>query len=53
MRMPNRRADFIQLERSQAAIRRANGFLRADVDPPDATSDQAGVPLPRRDYLIL
>ena len=36
------------------AIRHASGFLtELTLDPPDATSDQAGVPLLDEDYLIL
>src|ERR1700691_1754378 len=49
-----RRAEFIQLE--QIASRdpsRARFPTALTLDPPDATSDQAGVPLLDEDYLIL
>jgi DNA helicase-2/ATP-dependent DNA helicase PcrA len=49
-----RRADLIQLEQIAAGYRSREHFLTdLTLDPPDATSDQAGVPLLDEDYLIL
>ena len=49
-----RRADFIQLEQIAAGYPSRERFLtELTLDPPDATSDQAGVPLLDEDYLIL
>jgi DNA helicase-2/ATP-dependent DNA helicase PcrA len=49
-----RRADLLQLEQIAAGYPSAGAFLTdLTLDPPDATSDQAGVPLKDEDYLIL
>ena len=49
-----RRADLMQLEQIAARISVARRFLtELTLDPPDATSDEAGVPLLDEDYLIL
>ncbi|MGB8622108.1 MAG: ATP-dependent helicase [Paracoccaceae bacterium] len=49
-----RRADLLQLEQIAAGYTSAEAFLtELTLDPPDATSDQAGVPLKDEDYLIL
>jgi DNA helicase-2/ATP-dependent DNA helicase PcrA len=49
-----RRADLIQLEQIASGYASRERFLtELTLDPPDATSDQAGVPLPDEDYLIL
>src|ERR1700737_4098388 len=49
-----RRADLIQLEQIASGYPSRERFLtQLTLDPPDATSDQAGVPLLDEDYLIL
>jgi ATP-dependent DNA helicase UvrD/PcrA len=49
-----RQADLIQLEQIASGYRSRERFLtELTLDPPDATSDQAGVPLRDEDYLIL
>ena len=49
-----RRADLIQLEQIASGYPSRERFLtELTLDPPDATSDQAGVPLLDEDYLIL
>ena len=49
-----RRADLIQLEQIASGYSCRERFLtELTLDPPDATSDQAGVPLLDEDYLIL
>ncbi|MBJ6127373.1 ATP-dependent helicase [Microvirga splendida] len=49
-----RKADLIQLEQIAAGYPSGERFLtELTLDPPDATSDQAGVPLRDEDYLIL
>ncbi len=49
-----RRADLIQLEQIAAGYPSRERFLtELTLDPPDATSDQAGGPLLAEDYLIL
>ena len=49
-----RRADLLQLEQIATGYPTAEAFLTdLALDPPDATSDQAGVPLKDEDYLIL
>jgi DNA helicase II / ATP-dependent DNA helicase PcrA len=49
-----RRADLIQLEQIAGGYPSRERFLtELTLDPPDATSDQAGVPLLDEDYLIL
>jgi DNA helicase-2/ATP-dependent DNA helicase PcrA len=49
-----RKADLIQLEQIAAGYANRERFLtELTLDPPDATSDQAGVPLLDEDYLIL
>jgi DNA helicase-2/ATP-dependent DNA helicase PcrA len=49
-----RSADLIQLEQIAAGYPSRERFLTdLTLDPPDATSDQAGVPLLDEDYLIL
>src|SRR5688572_32699768 len=49
-----RRADLIQLEQIAAGYPSRERFLtELTLDPPDATSDEAGVPLLDEDYLIL
>ena len=47
-------ADLIQLEQIAGGYPSRQRFLtELTLDPPDATSDQAGVPLLDEDYLIL
>src|SRR3984885_13990125 len=49
-----RRADLIQLEQIAGGYPSRERFLtELPLDPPDATSDQAGLPLLDEDYLIL
>jgi DNA helicase-2/ATP-dependent DNA helicase PcrA len=49
-----RRADLIQLEQIASGYPSRERFLtELTLDPPEATSDQAGVPLLDEDYLIL
>jgi DNA helicase-2/ATP-dependent DNA helicase PcrA len=49
-----RSVDIVQLEQIAAGYRSREHFLtELTLDPPDATSDQAGVPLRDEDYLIL
>lgn len=49
-----RRADLLQLEQIAAGYQSRERFLtELTLDPPDATSDQAGVPLLDEDYLVL
>jgi DNA helicase II / ATP-dependent DNA helicase PcrA len=49
-----RQADLVQLEQIAAGYPSRERFLtELTLDPPDATSDQAGVPLRDEDYLIL
>jgi DNA helicase II / ATP-dependent DNA helicase PcrA len=49
-----RRGDLIQLEQIAGGYPSRERFLtELTLDPPDATSDQAGVPLLDEDYLIL
>jgi DNA helicase-2/ATP-dependent DNA helicase PcrA len=49
-----RRADLIQLEQIASGYPSRERFLtELTLDPPDATSDQAGAPLLDEDYLIL
>jgi DNA helicase-2/ATP-dependent DNA helicase PcrA len=49
-----RRADLVQLEGIASGYPSRERFLtEITLDPPDATSDQAGVPLLDEDYLIL
>lgn len=49
-----RRADILQLEQIAQGFPSREKFLtELTLDPPDATSDQAGVPLRDEDYLIL
>ncbi|CAN7639290.1 ATP-dependent helicase [Rhizobium sp. LjRoot98] len=49
-----RLADLLQLEQIAAGYASRESFLtELTLDPPDATSDQAGVPLLDEDYLIL
>ena len=49
-----RRADLLQLEMIASGYPSRERFLtELTLDPPDATSDQAGVPLLDEDYLIL
>ncbi len=49
-----RQADLLQLEQIAAGFPSREQFLtELTLDPPDATSDQAGVPLRDEDYLIL
>jgi DNA helicase-2/ATP-dependent DNA helicase PcrA len=49
-----RKADLIQLEQIAGGYVSRERFLtELTLDPPDATSDQAGVPLLDEDYLIL
>jgi DNA helicase-2/ATP-dependent DNA helicase PcrA len=49
-----RRADLVQLEQIASGYPSRERFLtELTLDPPDATSDQAGVPLLDDDYLIL
>jgi DNA helicase-2/ATP-dependent DNA helicase PcrA len=50
----SRRADLLQLEQIASGYPSRERFLtELTLDPPDATSDQAGVPLLDEDYLIL
>jgi len=49
-----RRADLIQLEQIASGYPSRERFLtELTLDPPDATSDQSGMPLLDEDYLIL
>ncbi|WP_136637378.1 ATP-dependent helicase [Pseudooceanicola onchidii] len=49
-----RRADLLQLEQIAAGYPTREKFLtELTLDPPDATSDQSGIPLRDEDYLIL
>jgi DNA helicase-2/ATP-dependent DNA helicase PcrA len=49
-----RRADLIQLSQIATTVPSRERFLtELTLDPPDASSDQAGVPLRDEDYLIL
>ena len=49
-----RRADLIQLSQIAATFPSRERFLtELTLDPPDASSDQAGVPLRDEDYLVL
>jgi DNA helicase-2/ATP-dependent DNA helicase PcrA len=49
-----RQADLIQLEQiASGYVSRERFLTELTLDPPDATSDQAGVPLRDEDYLIL
>ena len=49
-----RRADLIQLEQIASGYPSRERFLtELTLDPPDATSDQAGIPLLDEDYLVL
>ena len=49
-----RRADLVQLEQIAVGYPSRERFLtELTLDPPDATSDEAGVPLQDEDYLIL
>jgi DNA helicase II / ATP-dependent DNA helicase PcrA len=49
-----RRADLIQLEQIAAGYRSREHFLtELTLDPPDATSGEAGMPLLDEDYLVL
>jgi DNA helicase-2/ATP-dependent DNA helicase PcrA len=49
-----RRTDLVQLEQIASGYASRERFLtELTLDPPDATSDQAGVPLLDEDYLIL
>ena len=49
-----RRADLIQLEQIASGYSSRERFLtELTLDPPDATSDQSGVPRLDEDYLIL
>ena len=49
-----RRADLIQLEQIASGYPSRERFLtELTLDPPDATSDQSGIPLLDEDYLIL
>ncbi len=49
-----RKTDLIQLEKIAAGYPGREDFLtELTLDPPDATSDQAGVPLLDEDYLVL
>jgi DNA helicase-2/ATP-dependent DNA helicase PcrA len=49
-----RRADLVQLEQIAAGYPSRERFLtELTLDPPDATSDEAGAPLQDEDYLIL
>ena len=51
---PARQADLVQLEQIAAGYRSRQEFLtQLTLDPPDATSDEAGAPLLDEDYLIL
>src|SRR6185436_16471062 len=49
-----RRADLMQIEQIASGYASRERFLtELTLDPPDATSDQAGVPLLDEDYLVL
>jgi DNA helicase II / ATP-dependent DNA helicase PcrA len=49
-----RQADLLQLEQIAAGYSSREQFLtELTLDPPDATSDQAGVPTQDEDYLVL
>ena len=49
-----RAADLVQLEQIASGYSSRERFLtELTLDPPDATSDEAGVPLLDEDYLIL
>lgn len=49
-----RREDIVQLEQIASGYRSRERFLtELTLDPPDATSDQSGVPMLDEDYLIL
>ncbi len=51
---PARKADLLQLEQIAATYPSRERFLtELTLDPPDATSDEAGAPLRDEDYLIL
>jgi DNA helicase-2/ATP-dependent DNA helicase PcrA len=51
---PSRLADLVQLEQIAATYPSRERFLtELTLDPPDATSDEAGPPLRDEDYLIL
>ncbi len=51
---PARKADLMQLEQIAATYPSRERFLtELTLDPPDATSDEAGAPLLDEDYLIL
>jgi DNA helicase-2/ATP-dependent DNA helicase PcrA len=51
---PSRLADLVQLEQIAACYPSRERFLtELTLDPPDATSDEAGPPLRDEDYLIL
>jgi DNA helicase-2/ATP-dependent DNA helicase PcrA len=51
---PARKADLVQLEQIAASYPNRERFLtELTLDPPDATSDEAGAPLLDEDYLIL
>jgi DNA helicase-2/ATP-dependent DNA helicase PcrA len=51
---PTRQADLVQLEQIAGGYPSRMRFLaELTLDPPDATSDQAGVPTLDEDYLIL
>jgi ATP-dependent DNA helicase UvrD/PcrA len=51
---PMRAADLVQLEQIAASYPSRERFLtELTLDPPDATSDEAGTPLLDEDYLIL
>ena len=50
----SREGDLLQLEQiAQASPSRQHFLTELTLDPPDATSDEAGVPLRDEDYLIL
>lgn len=52
--VPTRTADIVQLEQVASGYPNREKFLtQLTLDPPDATSDQAGVPMRDEDYLIL
>lgn len=51
---PTRHADLLQLEQIAAGYPSRTRFLaELTLDPPEATSDQAGVPMLDEDYLVL
>lgn len=51
---PTRVADIVQLDQIASGYASRERFLtELTLDPPDATSDQAGIPLRDEDYLIL